>query len=84
MKEIQKMYSKQLKKKKETKKYVVNKSFSAPQGKMKSVRGVKVVDSRMRADKRSKGIKKKKGAKKEQKPPPRQKTPKGGKKNMTK
>lgn len=52
-KQITKLYSKQLKKKKEDKKYVVNKSFSAPKGKLNAVRGVKMVDSRMKKDVRS-------------------------------
>lgn len=71
------MYNKQLKKKKEEKKYVVNKAFGAPGGKLKTGRGVKMVDKRLRADTRSKRIKK---GNKKSKVVPRAKTPKGGKK----
>jgi len=77
MKEIQKMYKKQLNKKKEEKKYVVNKAFEAGGGKLNLVRGQRMVDRRLKADKRSKKIKK--GGKRSQ-PAPRAKTPKGGKK----
>lgn len=71
------MYKKQLNKKKEEKKYVVNKAFEAGGGKLNLVRGQRMVDRRLKADKRSKKIKK--GGKRSQ-PAPRAKTPKGGKK----
>ena len=50
------MYSKEKKKHKEEKSYVVNRAFNSSKGK-KVARGVKMVDARMRADTRNQKIK---------------------------
>lgn len=49
MKQIQKLYSKEKAKHKETKTYVVSRNFKTPQSNSGG-RGVKVVDPRMRKD----------------------------------
>lgn len=59
MRQIQRMYTKEKMKHKEEKSYVVNKTFNTSQGK-KVARGVKMVDSRMRADTRNQKQKNKK------------------------
>lgn len=78
MKQIQKLYRKEKEKHKETKSYVVNRSFQAS-GPKKGGRLVKNVDTRMRKDMRNDKFRsKKKGAKRGSKPPPRAKVQKGG------
>ena len=53
------MYTKERKKHKEEKTYVVNRAFNSSMGK-KAGRNVKMVDKRLRADTRNQRIKKKK------------------------
>jgi AdoMet-dependent rRNA methyltransferase SPB1 len=52
MRQIQKLYSKERLKHKETKEYVVSRSFNTGSGKQKTPRHIKMVDSRMRKDER--------------------------------
>lgn len=59
MRQIQKMYTKEKKKHKEEKSYVVNRAFNSSMGK-KAGRNVKMVDKRLRADTRKQKIMKKK------------------------
>jgi len=63
MRQIKKMYNKEKTKHKEEKTYVVNRSFNTSQGR-KAGRGVKMVDSRLRADTRNAKLNKKKQGKK--------------------
>lgn len=58
MKQIQKLYTKEKSKHKESKTYVVSRSFNSAMGR-KSGRNVKMVDARTRADTRNSKFKKK-------------------------
>ena len=63
MKQIQKLYRKEKDKHKETKNYVVNRSFNA-NGASKNSRLIKHVDARMRRDSRNEKLRSKKKGKK--------------------
>ena len=67
MKQIQKLYRKEKNKHKETKNYVVNRSFNAT-GPSKNSRLIKHVDARMRRDTRNEKFRAKKKGKKGAKP----------------
>jgi hypothetical protein len=77
MKQIQKLYRKEKDKHKETKNYVVNRSFNA-NGASKNSRLIKHVDARMRRDSRNEKLRSKKKGKKGAKPVKKPKTQRGG------